>query len=628
MRFPVFSAVKRENRVLTGFGGYVHSANAGENTFYDMADMTSDGFPLLCARPLRKRWSVKNAPDGYFPDGRLILSDDEIQSVEEVSGRAVFCTKRYVYADGEKIPGVTLEDISPLKHRIAAFGRSFMVYPDGIFFEPDSNGYTVKHAKYCMECPNALVSICDPVGNVLTADAYGDVLPEEGEDGGTFVVTGEGHSYIYTYSDGAWSEPEEVYLTISASDIDRYAYNSEPVIINGLSGHNDRGVIADHTSGSVRLRFESRLSSALLDCGGSLVVNLLQMKREMPELDFVCEHGNRLWGCRYGDDGKGGFVNEICASALGDATVWDSFEGISTDSYRVSLGCGGDFTGICSLGGDIVCFKENYIIRVTGSDPSDFYITTVPARGVEKGASPSLAVLNEKAFYRSESGITVYDGALPYIISESLGGLEYECRGAGRQRGKYYVAVKEKNGGNAVLVYDTARNMWHRESDTENIETFVPIDGQLFAVCNNKTDDENVYSFWCMLPAANVIEDIFRSTPIDGAEYDYIEETPPEWYVQTGNICAKTPGSRVVRCIGLHMEASKDAQICISVRCNNDNEFRRLCLLNRPDSGYFAVTLNTPRCDGFSLKISGKGGFTLHEMNIITEKSGEVNRYV
>ena len=46
--------------------------------------------------------------------------------------------------------------------------------------------------------------------------------------------------------------------------------------------------------------------------------------RLVPDLDFVVENGNRLWGCRY--DGQ---VNEIYASCLGDFTNWWRFDGVA-----------------------------------------------------------------------------------------------------------------------------------------------------------------------------------------------------------------------------------------------------------------------------------------------------------
>ena len=54
----------------------------------------------------------------------------------------------------------------------------------------------------------------------------------------------------------------------------------------------------------------------------------------MPDLDFICESENRLWGCS-------NETRTIYASALGDPTNFFSYQGLSTDSYAVAVGSEG-----------------------------------------------------------------------------------------------------------------------------------------------------------------------------------------------------------------------------------------------------------------------------------------------
>ena len=51
----------------------------------------------------------------------------------------------------------------------------------------------------------------------------------------------------------------------------------------------------------------------------------IKVERKLPEMDFIIESGNRIWGCN-------SEKNEIYASKLGDPKNFDSFLGISTDS--------------------------------------------------------------------------------------------------------------------------------------------------------------------------------------------------------------------------------------------------------------------------------------------------------
>lgn len=625
MMLPKLRRLPVSEKQITGFGGYEHSAAAGENTFYDMADFTSDAYPLLSVRERRGRWRASNAGGGYFPDGRLTLDGEKINDIAEAGERLVFCTDTGVWADGARISGAQLEDISPHRHRLAPFGRNFMVYPDGLLLQRNENGFTVKHARYKTDFRNTLADICNVFGASLDFDGYGDVFPSEPDEGDKFLKTGEGRSYLYTCSDGEWGVETQAYLKLSCAGIGSRTYDGEPVCVNGVSGKTEKCAVTAFTADSITLEYTSRFGDALLESGGHMAFTCVTLSRRMPPLDFVCEHGNRLWGCRYGDDGNGNFVNEIYASALGEPDVWDAFDGISTDSYRASLGCGGGFTGICAVGGEVICFKESFIIRISGGTPSDFTVTTLPARGVMQGEEASLAVLNEKVYYRSAAGVTVFDGTLPYTVSDALGDLGYTAISAGSENGKYYIAAEEKGGRRSYLVYDTKTGLWHRESDKENTHFLVKAAGRLFAVCaalpqNGETQIR--YTFYRLHPAEEKAFDIFRLTQPAGAEYTYIGEVLENWYCRTGNICAEYPNMRYVRGITLRLSGEKGYTFAAAVRCNNSGSFREICRLGRPEDGIISLRLNTPRCDSFELLLSGSGLCRVHAMSIITEGSG------
>ena len=142
----------------------------------------------------------------------------------------------------------------------------------------------------------------------------------------------------------------------------------------------------------------------------------------IPDLDYVCESNNRLWGCRYGMIG-GQVVNEIKASKLGDFRNWNAYLGISTDSYTASVGTDGPFTGAITQRGYPVFFKEQCIHRVSGQTPGTFTIQTTIARGVQRGSWRSRAVVSENIYYKAREGIRMYDGNMPQAVSEQLGGI-------------------------------------------------------------------------------------------------------------------------------------------------------------------------------------------------------------
>lgn len=87
------------------------------------------------------------------------------------------------------------------------------------------------------------------------------------------------------------------------------------------------------------------------------------------------------------------------ACRLGDPTNWFSYRGIAADSYAVTVGSDGAFTGAATCMGYALFFKENTLHKLYGSKPSDFQLTSLRCRGVAKNAARSLCVLNETLYY-------------------------------------------------------------------------------------------------------------------------------------------------------------------------------------------------------------------------------------
>ena len=176
-------------------------------------------------------------------------------------------------------------------------------------------------------------------------------------------------------------------------------------------------------------------------------------------MDFVVESGNRIWGCN-------SEKNEIYASKLGDPKNFDSFMGISTDSYAVTVGTDGEFTGAVSFRGYIIFFKEHCIHKIYGQNPP-YTVNTSYIRGVQKGSHKSLCVVNETLYYKSPNGICAFEGGVPVDISSALGGAYYTDAIAGVLGNRYYICMSDKNGKRVLFNYDESRNIWHKEDNID-----------------------------------------------------------------------------------------------------------------------------------------------------------------
>ena len=182
--------------------------------------------------------------------------------------------------------------------------------------------------------------------------------------------------------DGTYAEEEAKANTIYARGANWSSlFNvGDAVTIEGCTKHeaNNFTPIIREIDGDY-LRFYE--NTFVIDDGGDQEPSVT-IKRTMPDLDFLVENENRLWGCK-GDT--------IYASKLGDPFNWNVFDGLATDSYAVDVGSPGDFTAAFSYLGYPIFFKEEYIYKVYGTKPSNFQVMSSASLGVEKGSHNGLA---------------------------------------------------------------------------------------------------------------------------------------------------------------------------------------------------------------------------------------------
>ena len=253
-----------------------------------------------------------------------------------------------------------------------------------------------------------------------------------------------------------------------------------------------------------------------------------------------------------------------------------------------------------------------------GSSPSDFTVYTVPARGIEKGQSKSLVNLGERLFYKSTEGITVYDGTVPYLVSERDAFTGFTEAVAGAVGGKYVTAMTSPSGERAVYVYDTAYGLWHREDDDFYTLCMFLKDGNLFHVCR-----EGNLVF---------VRDHPKLTPGNGflplfGEVSFlpVPEEEVSWYAETGKLCrGVTSRNKAVRALRLSLTLSENSDFRLLIKPDSAPDFRELFYLNKKTDGIFSCTVRVPQCKFFTLRFEGKGDFTLHGFEAVISYTGEV----
>lgn len=195
------------------------------------------------------------------------------------------------------------------------------------------------------------------------------------------------------------------------------------------------------------------------------------MERKIPDMDFICESGNRLWGVSNKD-------KTIYSSALGDPTNFYVFQGISTDSYALPVASPGDFTGCCKLSSSVLFWKEQTLHKVLGNYPAEYVMYSYEIEGVRAGCEKSLTIINDALFYVGLHGVFTYAGGTPTDISAVFGEHMLTDAVGGTDGEKYFLSLLD-NGTEALYVFAPNEGVWLRE------------DG--FRFVDISRDGENVY---------------------------------------------------------------------------------------------------------------------------------------
>ena len=214
-------------------------------------------------------------------------------------------------------------------------------------------------------------------------------------------------------------------------------------------------------------------------------------------MDYVCELNNRLWGCSSKD-------HEIYACKLGDPNNWYDYSGSVSDSYAVTVGSDGDFTGCTKYNNAVLFFKENLVHKIIGTAPSNFQLNTVYTYGVQMGSADSICLINEVLYYKSEYAVCYYDGSVAEIISNSFGLSHYKDASAGTYNNKYYLSVRDDEGTPYLFTYDLIRGIWHKEDNldvyafanlSDGTMAMIDCDGELWWLGKGSDEDNFSWSF-------------------------------------------------------------------------------------------------------------------------------------
>lgn len=388
------------------------------------------------------------------------------------------------------------------------------------------------------------------VGNyvlIFPDKAYYNV--ETGEFG-SMEASASGTGYVFTDS------------TITGSGFNFHVGDAITITGCTVNAANNKTLIVRSVSDTVLTFYENSFVAGT-------ETGAVTLKREVPDLDFVCESNYRLWGT------KG---NTIYGSKYGDPFNFNVFDGLTGDSYYIDVGSDGEFTGCVPFSSHVCFFKEHTLHKLYGSKPSNYQIVTSQVYGVQAGSERSICCINETLYYKGVGGVYAYTGGVPELVSAKLGVHRYAEACAASDGSQYYISMREGNVWH-LFVYDVMRNLWVREDDTHCVDMafhngyvyFLTADGKLLRV-DSEQDRSDIEWSVTFCP--------FNETMNERKGYSKFH---------------------------LRLDLAAGSWLTIEQKRNVDTQWKQVYTTHNDKARTLSVPVLPARCDSVEIRLSGKG---------------------
>lgn len=612
MNFPTLYSRPASREMIQEFRGYNHNLRIGEGEMFDDMNLSSDRYPVLAPRKPRGLYDLLKNEDGTPAINGRINGMIEKDALCYVAG-----TQFYI----GNLPIIGL-DLSDTPKQLVSMGAYVIILPDKVYVNTATREYGKIEKTFTASVDtNIRFTMCRQDGSAYPPPIISAAGPDSPENGATWIDTSsEPHALKqWSSSMGVWVSIATTYVKIECSNIGLNFEQFDGVEISGIGqdvfdaeGNFAGNKVLDENGNEMETPEELKklMGSAVLwdKADGYIVVvglidnartirTQLKVSRTMPIMDYVIESNNRLWGCRYGTAENGEVVNEIYASKLGDFKNWKCYMGVSTDSYAVSLGSDGAFTGAINHLGYPLFFKERCLHKVYGAMPSQYQMQTTACRGVQKGSEKSLAIVNEVLYYKGEHGICAYDGSLPVEVSAVFGGEHYTNASAGAHGNKYYVSM-DGTDGRVLFVYDTAKGIWHKEED-EGFTMFCSCRDEMFA------------------SDGLIIAELLGTGGND--------EGDVPWMAETGEIGVTSPDQKAVSRINIRMSMDIGSVVTVLAQYDDSGDWETCFHLEGTNLRSFSMPLRPVRCDTMRLRFEGRGDVRIYSITKTIAQGSDIS---
>ena len=305
MYFPKLRAQAQQRAAVEQFGGLDRRVGHGAGCAENMENMWSGGYPALETRPRRGVMRQLTKPHGIVEKDGLFWVD----------GTAL-------YVNGAKTELV----LSDSDKQLVSMGAYLLIFPDKKYINTQKLTEYGSMENIQTSTGEVTFTLCYENGESVGSYVTGTYAPKEPGTGDLWMDTDRRVTVLRRYDGGSWVEVTGICTKIAATGLGRGFQAGDGVTVSGCGALELNGLHVLKAAADDWVLIPAMCRA--LDSQTAAVT----VMRTIPEMDFVVEQGNRLWGCKYGIvDGQA--VNEVYACALGDFRNWNSFAGLSTDSY-------------------------------------------------------------------------------------------------------------------------------------------------------------------------------------------------------------------------------------------------------------------------------------------------------
>lgn len=511
----------------------------------------------IISSSLSKRTSIISTFKGL--NQNLITSDGEWADMKNISDR-------FYPAAATRPPRGTAE---------RAFSNpKGILYKNGLFY--------IDGTKACYK-GTEVFTVTDSDKLIAGMGAYICVFP----DGIIYNThTGERTNMVSTFTPSstvtfAPLSDKSVFTKITASGIHNYFSKNDNVTISGCtnSAYNATKVITE--SGTDYIVVTGSLDKSFTQSSG------LTFTRKIPELDYVAERDNRLWGCSSKN-------HEVYCCKVGDPKNWYNYESGADNAWAATVGSDGDFTACTKFSTYMLFFKENAIHILRGDKPSNFSLTEKELPGVRAGCSRSVQIIDETLYYVGRNGVYAFDGSVPQKISNNITEDISEAV-SGTYQSKLYISCL-LGGKRTLLVYDPRTGIWEKEDDATFLYAAYS-DGQLHFVDANKT---------------------LRT--ISGSEKEIID-----WYLESGDIEEGSLDQKYISKLKLNLWLEINSEVTVKLKFDDEPLWQKKGYIRSTRNKTYTIPIMPRRTGKYRIRLEGRGQFKLLGMSKEVEQGSEVN---